>query len=247
MVHFDEADVDHNRVVTAFSGQPQQIRETLFATASEAFARIDMRKHTGVHPRIGALDVCPFIPLDGPVDPNFAPSIAEELAGAYDLPIFLYELSETGKHAADLPSLRKGLFEGLIVRDLEPDYGPKSANRRLGATVLGIRDWLIAMNLNVQTRDPSAVKGAARELRHARDAGEPKLKGVRALGLLLESLGITQVSMNLTKPDETSADAAIEWLEARTGPGVPELIGVIRPEDLPKATRLPVSPEQVVR
>ncbi|MBA3724949.1 MAG: hypothetical protein H0W86_00510 [Armatimonadetes bacterium] len=247
VVHFEGADVDHNRVVTAFSGIADEVRRTLLDVAKVAFARIDMEKHTGVHPRVGALDVCPFIALDSPINPAFAPSIGEELAHIYDLPIFLYEHSETGKHAADLPSLRHGQFEGIQGRELDPDYGPKTANPRLGATILGVRDWLVAMNLNIESSNPATAKFAAREVRRARDAGEPKLNGVRALGLILQSRGQTQVSMNLTKPDKTSPDLVIEWIEERTGPGVPELIGVIRPQDLPKARRLAVRDEQIVR
>ncbi|MGI8924749.1 MAG: glutamate formimidoyltransferase [Fimbriimonadales bacterium] len=247
VVHFDVADFDHNRVVTAFSGQPHQVRETLFAVAAGAFARIDMSKHAGVHPRIGALDVCPFIPLDGPVDPDFAPSIAEEIAGAYDLPIFLYEHSETGKHAADLPSLRRGQFEGLHGRELDPDHGPKTANSRLGATILGVRDWLVAMNLNLRIADLAIASTVAREIRRVRDSGDPRLRGVRALGFSLASRRMSQISMNLTEPDETSPDQIVKWIEERTGLGEAELIGVIRPQDLPKARRLAVRDEQIVR
>ena len=116
-VHFDGADVDHNRVVTAFSGQASEVRRTLLALASTAFEGIDMRAHSGVHPRIGALDVCPFILLEGELEAalEFTRSLAGQMAEWFALPIFLYEMSETGKHAADLPSLRKGQFEGSWI------------------------------------------------------------------------------------------------------------------------------------
>lgn len=251
-VHFDGADPDHNRIVTAFSGQQGSVHAAVFAVAEVAFAEIDMRQHHGVHPRIGALDVCPFIQLGGSrVDAlEFAAEVGRELGESFELPVFLYEQSETGKHAADLPALRKGQYEGLLGRALDADFGPAQANPRLGASVVGLRDWLIAMNVNLATPDPSAALKIASGLRAAR-AVEPFLAGVRALGFALESRGITQVSMNLTRPDLSPADAVVEWVEKRAAENrvrvhSAELIGVIRERDLKNATRLTIAPEQVI-
>jgi glutamate formiminotransferase len=233
-------------MVTAFSGEQPRVRDTLFAVADVAFDRIDMRSHEGVHPRIGALDVCPFISLESGDDAEFVLEVAADLASTYDLPTFLYEKSETGKHAADLPSLRKGQYEGLVGRPLDPDFGPKVYNPKLGAAVVGLRDWLIAMNVNFSSAPLSQVRQFASEIRRLRDGGDPRFTGIRALGLPLASRHITQVSLNLTKPDVTSPDAIVAWLEDRAGHGEPELIGVIRARDLANAVRMPWTAGQVI-
>ena len=246
--HFDGADEDHNRLVTAFSGSPIAVEETLLAIAEIAFASIDMAHHEGVHPRIGALDVCPFIVLEGSVDEAvfFADKIAHRLAELYSLPVFLYEKSETGKHAADLPSLRKGQFEGLSGRNIDPDHGPRVAHPTLGATILGVRDWLIAMNVDLQVDRLAEARSIAGEMRVQRDLGDARFLGVRALGLPLDRRAMTQVSMNLTEPDAVSPDDIISWIGERETVVETELIGVIRHADLPRATRVPVMPEQIV-
>jgi glutamate formiminotransferase len=176
----------------------------------------------------------------------FARDMAEQMATRFDLPVFLYEKSETGKHAADLPSLRKGQFEGLLKRPLDPDFGPARANPRLGATVLGVRDWLIAMNVNLPAGALTEARAIAGEMRVRRDSGDERFKGVRALGLPLERRALTQVSMNLTEPDAVSPDAIIDWIAAREEVVETELIGVIRESDTPRATKLRIQPRQIV-
>ncbi len=249
-VHYDGADYDHNRMVTALSGAPSEVDTAMFAAAEIAFAKIDMRSHEGVHPRIGALDVCPFIvrgdsmPLDDAL--AFANGVGEKLANRYALPVFLYEKSESGKHARDLPSLRKGQYEGLLGRKLDADFGPAEANPQLGATVLGVRDWLLAMNVNLAEKEAATALRIARQIRLERTGGDQRFIGVRALGLKLASRGLSQVSMNLTQPDNTPADPIIEWIGGQAEISGTELIGVIRPQDAEKATRLPIAPEQIV-
>jgi len=247
-VHFDGSDEDHNRIVTAFSGPPQTVQEVLLRLAESAFAGIDMRTHDGVHPRVGALDVCPFILLEGDEDEalDFTDRIAAHIADLCDLPVFLYEKSETGKHSADLPSLRKGQYEGLLKRRLNPDYGPSVANPRLGAAVFGLRNWLIAMNINLPAGKLVEAKALAREIRERRDNNEPGFLGIRALGLPLIRRHLTQVSLNLTQPDVTSPDAIIDFVNKQFDIVSAELVGVIRPEDLPRATKLPVDQCQIV-
>ena len=248
-VHFDGADPDHNRIVTAFSGTEQEVRDTLFAIAAVALKGIDMRRHEGVHPRIGALDVCPLIVLHGSRANalDFARGIARDLAEGYDLPVFLYEHSETGKHAADLPSLRRGQFEGMLGRELDADFGPRAANPRLGATVLGVRDWLLAMNVDLAEGRLTEAKAIAGEMRVQRDLGDNRFVGVRALGLPLARREMTQVSMNLTEPDKVSPDELVEWIGEREAVVDTELIGVIRESDVHRATSLPIRPEQIVK
>ncbi len=250
-VHFDGADPDHNRIVTAFSGDPDDVRKTLLAVTSAAFDAIDMRKHQGVHPRIGALDVCPFIILKESEDLDhlldWAARIAEQIAAKYKLPIFFYEKSETGKHARDLPALRKGQYEGLVGRTLDPDCGTPDVNPWLGATVMGVRDWLLAVNIELSDPDPHQAKQLAKRIRELRSS-DPRFQGVRALGLPLPSRNRSQISMNLTRPDDTTFDRILEWVKGEGAPVVAtELIGVIRQRDLPGATQLDPKPEQILQ
>lgn len=255
-VHFAEGDVDHNRTVTAFSGPPTVVATALLELAEMAFGFIDMRTHQGVHPRVGALDVCPLVPLTSGNEALLeAKAVAErvgaELARNYDLPVYLYEKSERGRHEADLPTLRKGGYEGLLLRSLRPDYGPSIAHPRLGMTILGVRDFLIAMNVNLATEEPAIAKSIARTLRDVRQEGDIRLLGVRALGFPLPSRRMTQVSLNLTLPDATPIDPVVDWIvEQAAERMVPvagtELIGVIRKKDVATATSLAIRPEQIV-
>ncbi|MFZ4507829.1 MAG: hypothetical protein ACOYON_09065 [Fimbriimonas sp.] len=253
-VHACEGDVDHNRTVTAFSGEIADVLRTLRELQNAAFAVIDLNRHVGVHPRIGALDVCPFVRLDdAPIEALnlWVHRAAREVAERWDLPVFLYEHSEMGRHEADLPSLRKGGFGGLLGRELNPDFGPRIAHPRLGVTVMGARDFLIAMNVNLQSGDLRAAKAIARRIRDLRADGDPRFLGVRALGLLLPEREQCQVSLNVTLPDLTPPDPIILWITreaAQFGIALAgtELIGVIRESDLPGATRLPIRGEQVV-
>jgi glutamate formiminotransferase len=245
--------VDHNRTVTAFSGGEEQIRHVLLALCDDAFATIDISRHTGVHPFVGALDVCPFVVLEG--DPleglAFAEYTASRLASTYDLPVFLYEKSERGRHESDLPSLRKGGYGSLIGKELSPDFGPAEVNPRLGVTVLGIRDFLIAFNVNFQTNNAALVKDLASEARQRRANGDERFLGVRALGFNLSSRDTTQLSINLTLPDLTAVDPIVEWArdsaeKANIAIDGTELIGVIRSQDLLGASHLQVRAAQVV-
>lgn len=260
-LHYCESDPDHNRTVTAFSGDEDVLANTIVRLAMESFDSIDLNRHVGVHPRIGALDVCPFVI----VKPQFrrppevelmnALAVAEKtaglLAGTFELPVFLYEKSERGRHEADLPSLRKGGFGALLGKELKPDFGPPHAHPRLGVTVLGVRDFLIAMNVNLDSEDVEIVKKLARQIRQLRTDGDARFLGVRALGLPLASRKLVQVSLNLTLPDLTPPDPIVEWVyEEATKAGVKiantELVGVIRDIDVPAASRLPIKPSQIV-
>lgn len=255
-LHYLEGDVDHNRTVSAFSGDMDLVATKLLELAGLAFDRIDLNRHVGVHPRIGALDVCPFVTLpewNVPFDELDikVQDFAETLALKHEVPVFLYEKSEMGRHEADLPSLRKGGFGGLIGKELSPDFGPKLAHPRLGVTILGVRDFLIAMNVNLATENISVAKELARRARTLRLEGDPRFLGVRSLGFPLHTRGQVQVSFNLTLPDITQVDALIKWtaqesLNADVAVAGTELIGVIRQKDLAEASRLPVRPEQVV-
>lgn len=263
-VHFCESDTDHNRTVTAFSGQPEAVVAALQSLADRILPRIDLNRHVGVHPRVGALDVCPFVRLGDkpgetpPHDPSAdrlmrhtVDTVAAWLAERFDVPVFLYERSERGRHEADLPSLRKGGFGGLLGRTLHPDFGPRHVHPQYGIAVVGERDWLIALNVNLHEETAAVAKRIAVDIRRLRKEGEPRFLGVRALGLYLATAGVSQVSMNLTLPDLTPVDPIVEWVadEAKmAGSAVAgtELIGVIARRHLEWTTRVPVRPEQIV-
>lgn len=256
-LHYCEADLDHNRTVAAFSGEEDVVADMVFRLAMAAFEVIDLTKHVGVYPRIGALDVCPIV-IPGPGGPGpllnalaVAENLASRLAATFELPIFLYEKSERGRHEADLPSLRKGGFGALLDKPIHPDFGPSRAHPRLGVTVLGVRDPLNALNVNLATEDVDVAKTLARQMRQMRIDGDPRMLGVRAMGLPLPSRKQVQVCLHLTLPDLTPVDPILEWIyEQVTGVGIrlaeTELIGVIRNADLNKATRLEIRPSQIV-
>lgn len=252
--HFAQGDVDHNRSVLAFSGEIRTVCAALEMLSDLILPRIDLNRHVGVHPRIGALDVCPMI-LEKVSDFGEAESILETLASVialkFQVPIYLYEKSEQGRHESDLPSLRHGGFGGLIDKELNPDFGPSRAHPQWGVTVMGIRGFLIAMNANLRTSDPTLAKLIAKDIRRLRASGDERFLGVRALGFPLASRGLSQVSMNLTLPDLTPVDPILEWVEWRAkAQNIAvesfELIGVIRESDVPTAGRLMIRKEQVV-
>lgn len=255
-VHYLRSDLDHNRTVSAFSGPLTAVAEAVLALAGLAFDRIDLNRHTGVHPRIGALDVCPFLPYPGP---DFEPvrfrawveGVAQQLAEGFGVPVFLYEKSERGRHEADLPSLRKGGFGGMLDRELAPDFGPTRAHPSLGATVMGWRDFLIACNVNIQAPDRHYPQQLARKVRDLRAQGAEGFLGVRALGWHLPSANVGQLSLNLTLPDLVTPDQLWEWAYVQClADGYPicgsELIGILRERDQPGCEHFPNLPDQVV-
>ena len=205
-----------------------------------------MMRHHGVHPFLGALDVCPFIFPEPPLDDGFVVDFAAQLAHQYEIPVFLYEKSERGRHSASLPELRRGGFDALVDSEFDPDFGPGRVNARLGATIVGERDFLIAMNVNLPTTDFSLAKRIAREVRLARESGEVGFGGVRSLGFVLPSRDQVQVSFNLTRPDDTRPDDLIRFVSERAEIAETELIGVIRQRDLPHSTLLPIDRAQIV-
>lgn len=198
------ADPDHNRMVVTFVGPPGAVRAAALAAAAVAVARIDIGGHQGVHPRLGALDVLPFVPLRGISYEEcaaLARGVGEEMAGRHGLPVFLYELASPGRRS--LPFVRKEAF-----RTLMPDFGPDFPHPTAGAAVVGTRGALIAYNVVLSTPDVAVARAIAREMRGAAD-----LPGVRALGLELPSRGLTQVSMNLIRPAETPLLAVLRRVE----------------------------------
>ena len=200
------ADPDHNRMVVTFVGPPEAVRAAALSAAATAVARIDMGRHEGVHPRLGALDVLPFVPLRGLTLADcaaLAREVGQEIAARHGLPVFLYEAAAPTARA--LPFIRREAF-----RTLMPDFGPDRPHPTAGAAVVGARGPLIAYNVILATPDLSIARTIAREMRAL-----PTLPGVRALGLRLPSCGLTQVSMNLTRPAETPLLSVFRYIEAR--------------------------------
>ncbi len=256
-LHYCQPDIDHNRTVTAFSASKRQVKDTLLQLADLTLPAIDLQRHRGVHPRIGGLDVCPFIPLPDPVGEDalefgeWVEELASEFAHRFDVPVYLYEKSEKGRHQADLPSLRKGGFGGLHDRTLHPDFGPNHVHPHLGATVMGWRNFLIAFNINFRSQNSEAVDRIAQKIRKLRREKNPHFRGVRALGFTLSARELVQVSINVTKPDLTPLDPIIDFINEMAGrlgleDGYPELIGVIRDVDVERSVNITFRPEQVI-
>ncbi len=200
------ADRDHNRLVVTFVGPPDAACAAALASAAAAIQRIDLRTHSGVHPRLGALDVLPFVPLSGITLAEcaaLAHSVGSSLADRFALPVFFYEAASPGNNS--LPFVRKSAFQSLL-----PDCGPNVPHPNAGAAVVGARQPLIAYNVNLATADLSASRTIAREMRVL-----PHLPGIRALGLRLPSRGITQASLNLTQPADTPLLAVFQHIQRR--------------------------------
>jgi glutamate formiminotransferase len=192
-------DWDHHRSVFTLVGNGEELVETLLAGVGCAAERIDLRRHAGAHPRIGAADVVAVVPLDPADEPaacRTALTLADRIAAELELPVFLYgRLTEDGREPA---FFRRGGPEELQRRidsgELAPDRGPRRLHPTAGGVLVGVRRPLIAFNVNLRTDDVSVAKEIARLVRE-RDGGYP---GVRALGLDLPRAGLTQVSMNVT-------------------------------------------------
>ncbi len=237
-LHHLSWDYDHNRMVLAFSGSPRQVARAVLSGGHVAVERIDLRQHEGAHPRIGAVDVVPFVPLEGLSREEavaFSVRVARRFAQELKVPVYLYEHSAREGRIRDLPTLRKGGFEAWVGKRLEgvrrPDFGSARLHPTAGATVMGVRDPLIAFNLNLRDPDVEIAKAIAKRIRAERDTN-PLLKGVRALGLWLPSRQIAQVSLNITQPDTTDLVQVTHYVRALaqlfgTDIANTELIGVI--------------------
>ncbi len=203
-VHVDAA---HNRSVFTFAGEPSVLRDAALALVSTAVTRIDLRQHTGIHPRLGAVDVVPFVPIadiDMAACAALAVEVAAEAARRHDLPVYLYGEAATRPERRRLEHIRRGQFEGLAARmrepEWQPDFGPSHPHPSAGATVVGARGPLIAYNVNLATSRLDVARRIARTVRESSGG----LPCVKALGLPLLDRGIVQVSMNLTDFRRTS-------------------------------------------
>ncbi len=211
-----EPDADHNRTVVAFAGAPQAALEGAFRAVQRAAELIDMELHRGAHPRIGATDVVPFVPLAGTTMAEcvgLARTLGRRIGDELALPVYLYGEAAARPERRELPAIRRGEYEGLkeaIGRDVEraPDFGPARLGPA-GAVIVGARGPLIAFNVNLRSDDVSVAKAIARKLREAGGG----LPGVRAIGLAAGP-GLVQVSLNLTDFRRTGLLAALDAVRA---------------------------------
>ena len=218
-------DPDHNRSVITFVASPEHVVEAAVAVVTRAAELIDMRQHQGVHPRLGATDVLPFVPVRG-VSMNecvaFAHAAGKQIAEELSIPVYFYERAALRPDRVPLENVRRGALETLreqIVSDAArvPDAGPHRVHETAGVIAVGARPFLIAFNVNLATRDVSIARNIAKQIR-ARSGGLPFLK---ALGFELSTRGMAQVSMNLVNYEETGMTAAFRAVR-----GAAELAGV---------------------
>jgi len=233
-----EPDKDYNRTVVTFIGEPEAVMEAAFRATRTAAEYIDMTQHKGEHPRIGAVDVVPFVPLSGVTMDDcvqLANIYGKRVASELKIPIYLYEFASRFHYRRNLSDIRKGEYEGLIekLKDLawKPDYGEAVFNSKSGATVTGARNFLIAYNVNLNTEDVTLAHEIALRIRESgrvmrdkydspikNEKGETikvpgTLKAVKAMGVFLERFKIAQVSVNLVDFETTSIHEAYEEIK----------------------------------
>lgn len=237
LLDVDPGKATHRTVVT-FVGGPEAVIEAAFQGIKQAAARIDMRKHKGEHPRMGATDVCPLIPVSGITleeTAEWARRLGERVGRELGIPVYLYEAAASRPERKNLATIRAGEYEGLAEKmkqaDWQPDFGPAVFNPTAGATVIGARDFLVAYNVNLNTTSERRANSVAFDVREKgrvlregnpvtgkvlTDAqGEPlrsagMCKGVKAIGWFIEEYGVAQVSMNITDIRQTALHEAYE-------------------------------------
>lgn len=201
------SDRAHNRSVITMAGESAPLKEAVLALFECAVATIDLRTHTGEHPRIGAVDVVPFVPIEGVTMDKCATLAREtsaEVARRFKVPVYLYEQACTDPARKNLEDIRRGQFDGLPSKMMRPgwapDYGPRAPHPSAGASIVGARMPLIAYNINLATNRLDVAKEVAAAVRYSSGG----FRCVKAMGIALEDRGIVQVSMNLTDYGQTS-------------------------------------------
>ena len=228
------ADKDHNRCVITAVGEPEALGAAVIDSVGVALEYIDLTQHKGQHPRMGAVDVIPFIPIRGCTleeADNLARYVSEQIAARFGQPSILYEKSALAPNRENLSDIRRGEFEGMAekMKDpaWQPDYGPNTIHPTGGVTAIGARMPLLAFNINLSTPDVNIAKAIAKAVRHSSGG----LKYVKAMGVMLEERHQAQVSMNLTDYTQSSVFRVFEMVKreaARYGVNVvcSELIGL---------------------
>lgn len=227
-----------NRTVVTIAGSPEAVVEAAFRCIKKAAELIDMSKHKGEHPRMGATDVCPLVPISGismEETAEFAKELAKRVGEELHIPVYLYEAAQADKKRSNLSVIREGEYEGFAEKikkaEWKPDFGPAELNIKAGATVIGARDFLIAYNVNLNTtsvRRANSVAFDIREKGRVKRTGDPvtgevvkdengnpvsipgSLKHVKAIGWFIEEYGVAQISMNLTNIIETPLHIAFD-------------------------------------
>lgn len=237
------SDPDHNRSVLTFVGEPAAVRDAAVALVGAALPRIDLRRHRGQHPRLGAVDVIPFIPIRD-IDAKECVALAREagaaIADRFGIPVYLYEDAAASEERRNLSNIRKGEFEGLAEKmknpEWKPDFGPGAPHETAGAVVVGARMPLIAYNVNLGTADLAVADRIAKSIRHIGGG----FRYCKAMAVDLKDRGIVQVSINMTNYKKTPLFRVFECVKseaARWGVNVvgSEIVGLTPAEALYEA------------
>ena len=229
------SDPSHNRSVFTLVGDGQSLKAATLALFEQAVSAIDLRKHQGEHPRLGAVDVVPFVPIEGVTMDEcvaLAKQVGADVAARFNVPVYLYEEASANPARKNLEDIRRGEFEGLAAKMASPgwtpDFGPATPHVSAGASVIGARMPLIAYNINLNTDRLDVAKKIAAAIRHSSGG----LRFVKAMGLTLEDRKIVQVSMNLTNYQKTPIFRVFEIVKreaARYGVTVleSEIVGLV--------------------
>ena len=241
-----DPDPDHNRVVVSFTGTRKGVAEAAFRTVARARELIDLNEHKGEHPRMGATDVVPLVPVQGVTMKDcveVAKEVGERIGNELDIPVYLYEKAATRPERENLAIVRKGQFEGmreLIGKDPDraPDYGPDHIHPTAGAVAVGARMPLIAYNVNLGTDDVKIAKSIAKTVRHISGG----YRHVKAMGFEIKERGIVQVSMNLVNYKQSPIFRVQETIRREAARyGVPvvgaEVVGLVPMEALVETAR----------
>ena len=230
-----KADASHNRVVVTFVGEPAPVKQAAFAACAKATELIDMEQHHGEHPRIGATDVIPFIPVSEVTIEEcveLANELGKEIGEKLGIPVYMYEAAAKKPERIKLPDVRKGQYEGLKTEitqpERQPDYGPNQMHPTAGATVVGARQFLIAYNINLNTSDVKIAKKIATAIREAKGG----YKYCRAMGIMIEERNMAQVTINMVNYEGTPLHRVFETVKseaARFGVNVigSEIVGLL--------------------
>ncbi|MGO1580454.1 MAG: glutamate formimidoyltransferase [Peptoniphilaceae bacterium] len=229
-----QPDKDHNRLVVEVIGEPEAVIKAVLESVEVAKEVIDMTKHEGAHPRMGAVDVIPFVPVTEVTTEDcveYAKTVGQAI-GEMGIPVYLYEDAATSPSRKNLAKVRKGQYEGFFEKikeeEWKPDFGPQEMNAKSGATAVAARFHLVAFNVNLNTSNVEIADAIAKKVRHIGGG----LRFVKAIGLPLEEKGLVQVSMNLVNFEKTRIYQAIEMIKSearRYGVTVAntELIGMV--------------------
>lgn len=239
------SDPDHNRTVLTLAGTPRQVRAAIEALVAACVERIDLRAHRGAHPRMGAVDVVPIVPIRGVTMEEcvaLAREIGAAIAARHGLPVYLYEKAATAAHRRNLADVRRGEFEGFPAKIQDPlwrpDFGPDRVHPTAGCCAVGAREFLVAYNINLASPDLDLARSIARAIRE-KDGGFPCVK---AMGVMLQDARVAQVSINMTDFRTTPLHVVFDRVRdeaARRGVGIAssEIVGLVPAEALLAAAR----------